>query len=98
MVKLEDLKGRKITGVRVMPGSPPEEYGQLELKMDDGKIVTITEASKSLGKLRNIDLFGKFVEAVECYDGHGYIIEIDGEVVYAEIVHKTGRMAYTKGE
>jgi len=41
MVKLEDLKGRKIVDAKVAPYMPPEEVGQLELRLDDGKTVTI---------------------------------------------------------
>ncbi|HKZ33758.1 MAG TPA: hypothetical protein VJ142_00775 [Candidatus Nanoarchaeia archaeon] len=39
MTKLEDLKGRTITNVRVMPNTPPEETGQLELTLDNGSIL-----------------------------------------------------------
>ncbi len=41
MAKLEDLKGRKIVNARIMPNIPPEEYGQLELELDDGTVLSI---------------------------------------------------------
>lgn len=38
--ELEDLKGKNIVDARVRLNMPPEEMGQLELELNDGRILS----------------------------------------------------------
>ena len=50
MVKLEDLKGKKIVKAKVADYMPPETSGQLELELDDGSTLEFTFENKWEGE------------------------------------------------
>ena len=68
MAKLEDLEGRRIVKVRVMPDSPPEESGQLEVLIDGGGLLEF-----DLEMVEETD--GK-------KQGYSAVLRLDGKEVY----------------